>query len=837
MSASLDDVSNHFFDYVICGLTLAARLSEDPNVSVLVLEAGGTNIDDPAIRKGLGGSSSINFMCWTKPHANDIDDLEKLGNPGWNWKNYEKYLSRTEGFLAPNLDVQKRNNMCFDSWRMGRNGTIDEAESRILQTLINAGLPSAPLPVRHEPTGVFLAPNTYDPASHTRSYATTAFYTPNKGRENLAVLVDAAVDYVRTERTKSGKLSAVGVEFEHGGKKCTVNARKEVILSAGSLKSPQILELSGIGSKEVLEKAGVPLKLELPGVGENSQEHTFIGVSFGEQQCHLFYSVPDATNHVIELRDDVDFDTVDLLRDPVFAAQHLELHSLGSGIFTKGIVGFAFVPLSMLSDKSGDIYKAAEEKIVRNADKYPPGLLEQYKIQLERLRTDAPGCEIISFPGHLSAPCQPENGKRYLTLLVAMNHCFSRGTVHSTSSNPRKEPEFDPHYLEEKVDLDIWCETTKFVRGLSQVSPLKDMIVKEVNPGPAVEDDGQLRGMPGLALCADFLLIVSAEWIKTYFGTTWHTAGTCSMLPQPKGGVVDPALKVYGTNNIRVVDLSVVPLHFGAHPQATVYAIAEQGLVTTMFAAAGTLLNISKRAQNQGKPVRYHIDAWDEMMMDRDKRLTGHMRGQTNAAVNPNSAGGVRDQQRMVHRKGVTSKNSLLPHISDSTTESSTKPYRWSFSVSAIAFSRAEREGSTPSGSTNSQDVMIPCFECNSTTWRAINVWQKFKSWRAYGVAPSERVLNGMRKLWSLAEAHVVVKSVLLTECEYCRFNKPFMADGWIELLSPNMSNRVEMSIVPWWYARLLTILYAEPDTYRSDRRARQVDGEIRIAEVLYKDG
>lgn len=102
----------------------------------------------------------------------------------------------------------------------------------------------------------------------------------------------------------------------------------------------------------------------------------------------------------------------------------------------------------MLSDKSGDIYKAAEEKIVRNADKYPPGLLEQYKIQLERLRTDAPGCEIISFPGHLSAPCkltsstylpadfrfagQPENGKRYLTLLVAMNHCFSRGTVVST---------------------------------------------------------------------------------------------------------------------------------------------------------------------------------------------------------------------------------------------------------------------------------------------------------------------------------------------------------------------------------------------------------------------
>ncbi|PCH40974.1 GMC oxidoreductase [Wolfiporia cocos MD-104 SS10] len=588
MTASLDAVANKFFDYIICGggtsgLTLAARLSEDPAVSVLVLEAGGENTDDPDILrpalwgshftnqahswtyqtvsvgdavypwfrhegKGLGGSSGINFMCWTKPHASEIDDLEKLGNPGWNWNNYEKYLSRTEGFIVPSADVQKRNNMCFETWKMSKDGplkvtypgTIDEAELKIQQTLINAGLSIAPHPLSGDPTGVFFAPNTYDPITHTRSYATTAFYLPNRHRENLTVLVSASVNRVRTEMLPNGVITAVGVEFEYDGKEYVANSKKEVLLTAGAPKSPHILELSGIGRKEILNKIGVPVKVDLPGVGENAQEHVFIGVSF-------------------ELRDDVEFDTVDLLRDPAAAAEHIELHASGSGIHTKGIIGFSFTPLSMLSEKSEEIYQSAKRKVEQNAGKYPPGLMEQYEIQLDRLRGRAPGCELISFPGYLSGPNPPVPGKRYLSVLVAMNHCFSRGTIHSSSSDPLKDPEFDPRYLEEEVDLDVWVEMVKFTRNLANIEPLKNMIALESNPGPEVQDEAQLR-----------------DWIKKYFCTTWHTAGSCSMLPKASGGVVDPELKVYGTNNIRVVDLSVVPLLFGAHPQATVYAIAEQ---------------------------------------------------------------------------------------------------------------------------------------------------------------------------------------------------------------------------------------------------------------------
>ncbi|CCM01757.1 uncharacterized protein FIBRA_03823 [Fibroporia radiculosa] len=580
MLVSLEQVANKFFDYVICGggtagLTLAVRLSEDTDKSVLVLEAGGSHIDDMSILrpaswgthfgndtqcwayktldqynrgKGLGGSSGINFMCWTKPPADEIDDIERLGNPGWNWANQEKYLSRTEGFIPPSVDVQKQNNMHLDTWRIGKTGplkvaypgTIPEGERKVQQTLLNAGLPVANCPLNGDPTGVFFSPCTYDPNTHTRSYATTAHYLPCRERDNLFILIGASANRVLTETTDNGKETVIAVEFEYSDQTCAVNVRKEAILSAGSLQSPHLLELSGIGQKGVLAKIGVPQKVDLPGVGENVQEHYHVGVAY-------------------ELRDDVDFDTVDQLRDPSVLAKHLQLHASGTGLFTMGIIGFAFVPLYMISDKADAIYKTIEEKITTNKDMYPPGLYEQYKVQLERLRKGAPGCEFITFPGYMSATKPPVEGKRYVSIISAMNHCFSRGVIHSASVDPRKDPEMDPRYFEESVDLDIFCEMAKFARGLAQVSPLKDMIAHELNPGSEIQNEAQIR-----------------DWVKNSFMSTWHTASSCSMLPRENGGVVDPSLKVYGTNNLRVVDLSVLPLHFASHPQSTVYAIAEQ---------------------------------------------------------------------------------------------------------------------------------------------------------------------------------------------------------------------------------------------------------------------
>lgn len=105
-------------------------------------------------------------------------------------------------------------------------------------------------------------------------------------------------------------------------------------------------------------------------------------------------------------------------------------------------------------------------------------------------------------------------------------------------------------------------------RKIAETAPFKDMVVKELNPGLEVQTDEQLGGM----IPSDDSALFShqrahTDWLKATFSTTWHTAGSCSMLPKEKHGVVDPDLKVYGTNNLHVVDLSIVPLHFAAHPQ------------------------------------------------------------------------------------------------------------------------------------------------------------------------------------------------------------------------------------------------------------------------------
>ncbi|CDO76653.1 GMC oxidoreductase [Trametes cinnabarina] len=550
MTATIHDVKDKSFDYIICVLVLEAGAAHTGDMDILRPACYGSHFgkaeycwNHETIKqeltgnvshfwqrgKGLGGSSAINFLCWIKPPAKEVDDFERLGNPGWNWKNYEKYIRRTERFTPPSEEVQSALGMNFENWSLG----TDDALERWALSGSEA----------NERRGTYFAPCTYDLKTHTRSYAATAFYLPNKDRPNFTVLVSAQVNRVIPSSDDDGEsdFTAELVEFEYEGQVYTVHAKKEIILCAGALKTPQLLELSGIGNSTVLRKLGLPIKVDLPGVGRNVQEHVLVAVSF-------------------ELKDDVKFETLDILADPETLQQHLDLHSEGSGLFTTGIIGFSFATLSQISPKADEIVKATEEKIWKNAKNYPPGLLEQYKLLLDRLRNSA-GCEFISFPGMLSRPNPPKKGKRYVSFSVALNHTFSRGNIHAASKDPAVDPKIDPHYFEEEVDLLVWIEMVKFARNLRNISPLKEMTTEELNPGPDVQTDAEI-----------------AAWIKSIMTTTWHTASSCSMLPKALGGVVDPELKVYGTTNLRVVDLSVVPLHVAAHPQSTVYAIAEQDL-------------------------------------------------------------------------------------------------------------------------------------------------------------------------------------------------------------------------------------------------------------------
>ncbi|OCH96663.1 hypothetical protein OBBRIDRAFT_830066 [Obba rivulosa] len=163
--------------------------------------------------------------------------------------------------------------------------------------------------------------------------------------------------------------------------------------------------------------------------------------------------------------------SLDILRDLGDAQKQIELHADGKGMHTLDA-----------------IIEAAKEHILRNADTYPPGWLEQFKIHLERLENDAPTCEIITFPGFMSGPNPPEPGKKYLSIFASLNQCFSRDTIHGASNDPQQDPEFDPHYFEEE----IWFEFIKLLRNLGQTTPLKDLIVKETNPGLNVTTDNDL---------------------------------------------------------------------------------------------------------------------------------------------------------------------------------------------------------------------------------------------------------------------------------------------------------------------------------------------------------
>ncbi|CCM00565.1 uncharacterized protein FIBRA_02599 [Fibroporia radiculosa] len=542
MLATVDQVVNRTFDYIICGggtagLTLAARLSEDPNISVLVLEAGAANIGYPSVLdpglyltnftnadlcwfhttteqenaasrqirwlrgKGLGGSSQINFLGWLKPPADEIDAFERLGNPGWNWKNYQMASERVEGFAIPGYSASDIDDTIFENVKLGVEGpvkityptTMEEALVKVWKTFLKAGLP-----VSSRPT------------------SGNAYYLPNRDRKNLNVLVGAEVGRIIPEKRAGGSLTATGVEFTHTGQTFSAYAHREVIVSAGALKTPQILELSGIGRKDVLESIGVPVKVELPGVGENAQDHVSMGVTW-------------------ELRDGKSSDTIDLLRNTDLSVDQLHYGAPQAKHTSVRAAPVALAPLQLISDKADILVEVAQTHFSNAAYKDSPGLHEQYEIQLERMRGGAASHEFASVLGHLSTPNPPLDGKRYRTQLVINNNCFSRGSIHCRSANPKDDPTFDGGYFNESIDLDIMVEMVKFVRGIAKKSPWNDMIVEESNPGPGIKTDQQIRGK-----------------------------------------IVDPHF-VYGTTNIRVVDLSIVPLHFAAHPLATVYAIAEQG--------------------------------------------------------------------------------------------------------------------------------------------------------------------------------------------------------------------------------------------------------------------
>jgi choline dehydrogenase-like flavoprotein len=501
-------------------------------------------------------------MQMTYPSAAEINAWEALGNPAWSWKDLEPYYRRSETLIAPSNDVSALlGTSHYDPSNYGDGGPIKVSFYKSCSDIQRAWLEAFEVrghrmhgdPLSGEAIGGFTNPASVDPDSMSRSYSANAYYSPSSARPNLFVLTEAYVQkiHLSPSQLSEGKFAANGVSFVQDSREYEVKARREVILSAGAIQSPQILELSGIGSRCILKSYNIDTFVENPNVGENLQDHALVGI------C---YEVADSTA------------SLDALRDPRLLNEALGAYTTTkTGPFAGGVEASAFVPLTPSLSGTDEINLPQEllsDEAQGNISFHEQHLL--LRKTLSNPNEAASQLMLLPFQVHgASAHDQqelfrPTSAGSYLTLTAQISRPFSRGHVHIQSANPSDHPAIDPRYLSHPMDIEIMCRQLQNLEVLTNTEPLASQL---------------LQG--GRTIPANFPRTPSLDTFKTLIEDTlttqYHPIGTCAMLPLEKGGVVDSTLKVYGTSNLRIVDASVFPLHIRGNIQSTVYAVAEYG--------------------------------------------------------------------------------------------------------------------------------------------------------------------------------------------------------------------------------------------------------------------
>lgn len=254
--------------------------------------------------------------------------------------------------------------------------------------------------------------------------------------------------------------------------------------------------------------------------------------------------------------------TSDLLSDPKFlAAAQAEYAANKTGILTGNNGVYAMLPLGdfMTSQEINSIVQATT-KSLHDPGKSPRDRLLDEMLLSQLTARDVAQAEFLFVPSKTSATAVGEPGKTYMGLLAAVMIPQSRGSIHINSSNPLDYPVIQAQAFTKEVDRKVLIASLRFAEKISQAMPLKKYIVRRIEPA----GDGELT---------------DEEWwahARKTAQSIQHPIGTCAMLPHDKGGVVDHNLRVYGVTGLRVVDASVIPLQISAHPQATIYAIAEK---------------------------------------------------------------------------------------------------------------------------------------------------------------------------------------------------------------------------------------------------------------------
>ncbi|KAI6045315.1 alcohol oxidase [Pisolithus marmoratus] len=580
------------YDYLIigggtAGLTVATRLAEDTSFSVGVIEAGYLHIPDsnisvpffvnnavfhpdydwmlstiPQVNTGnrsietprgklLGGSSAINSLAWTRASISEYATWDSLNDysGGWDWDSLLPYFLKSQMREAnPDPGLSGFSTSYSQNGFDGPIATSLNAEySGIVPPYIDA-LEQLGVSINYNPldgntSGIWNTLVAVDRNSGSRSDSATGYYCPSAKRPNLHVLSGVTVTRVLFENNTSN-LTATGVTFVSGGSQYVVNASREIILSAGVLKTPQLLELSGIGNATLLKSLGISPLVDLPGVGENLQEHIFVASQY-------------------ELTDAFQVVTFDDFANTTFAnTQEVIYNKTRQGWLAATNCAFLFLPLHGFLDETAtsSLLNAFDQSVqlLESTGSVSPLAKAQLGIQRSWL-TDGtvPQMEIIQLAGGLA---ETVPGKHYMSLLGGAMHPISRGSVHINTTNALASPVIISNFLTAEFDVQLLLELFTYINKIVATEPLSSYITAQILPPPNLTSSDLVA------------------YIRQTFSIGDHIMGTATMASRSLGGVVDPQLKVYGTSNLRVVDVSVLPSQLATHLQATVYAIAEKAV-------------------------------------------------------------------------------------------------------------------------------------------------------------------------------------------------------------------------------------------------------------------
>lgn len=387
-----------------------------------------------------------------------------------------------------------------------------------------------------QPIGGYFCPHNINSTHVTRSSAREAYYTPAESRTNLQLITGQQVTRLITTATgTNGTATVTGVEYAASadGPRSTITVDKEALLAAGSIHSPALLQISGIGASALHEEIGVTTVVDLPAVGQNFQDHILLSAV--------------ATVTTTEVTSSL------LSSNATFAADALaEYEQSGTGPYSTPTGDFLlFLPLTTYSNASASIAAQADSQ---DGTQYLPsdapaeviaGYQKEQTILNERLtRNDSAILEFIWDTG---------------VIVLGLQHPYSRGTVKASSNSTFDAPNATPAYLSNPLDIELLKEGLKYARRIWATEAIASLDPVEVSPGADVTSDADVE-----------------SWIRENVGTLYHPAGSCKLGAREEGGVVDTDLKVYGTSNLRVVDASVIPLLPATHIMTAVYGVAEK---------------------------------------------------------------------------------------------------------------------------------------------------------------------------------------------------------------------------------------------------------------------